>query len=132
MNDLLIDEFQENVNTFLLRNKSILDTLTKFQDSVARVNRAIVKSATHCGCIQINAKKQKMPDEDMSLSELKNFANTHVSGKLCDSCRDKIESELGNTLFYLFAICNTLDISAYDVFVKEQKRLSTLGFFNLL
>ena len=61
MKDMLIDEFQYTVQELLFRNKSIIDSITKYQDSNARVNRAIVKAVTQCGCIRIDAKKQKMP-----------------------------------------------------------------------
>ena len=56
--DIMLDEFQYTAQELLVRNKSIIDLLTKFQDSNARINRGIVKSVTQCGCIKIHAKKQ--------------------------------------------------------------------------
>lgn len=130
MKDILIDDFQYTVQELLVRNKSIIDALTKFQDSNARVNRAIVKAVTQCGCIQINAKKQNIPG-DADYEALKDTLETHLEGKLCDNCRDQIEKEIGTNLFYLASICNTLDLNLYDVVIKENERVKMLGNYNL-
>lgn len=130
LKDIFIDDFQYVVDELLIRNKSILDSLTKFSESAARVNRSIIKSATNCGCIRINAKKQEIPI-DVSLKEAKKYLKTHVEGHLCENCRDLIEKEIGSTLFYLASICNTLDLNLYDIIIKEIERMKTLGEFNL-
>lgn len=130
MKDALIDEFQYTVQELLVRNKSILDLITKFQDSNARVNRAIAKSVTHCGCIEIHAGKQKF-SEDGSLEEIQELLDTHLKGSLCDNCRDIIEKEIGTNLFYLAAICNTMDLNLYDIILKELERTKMLGMYNL-
>ncbi len=130
MKDMLIDEFQYTVQELLFRNKSIIDSITKYQDSNARVNRAIVKAVTQCGCIRIDAKKQKMP-EDGSFEEIRKAMDTHVEGHLCESCRDLIEKELGKNLYYIASICNTLDLNLYDIIIKEQERVKMLGQYSL-
>ncbi|WP_207181174.1 nucleoside triphosphate pyrophosphohydrolase family protein [Anaerocellum diazotrophicum] len=130
LKDIFIDDFQYVVDDLLIRNKSILDSLTKFSESAARVNRSIIKSVTNCGCIRINAKKQEIPI-DVSLKEAKKYLKTHVEGQLCENCRDLIEKEIGSTLFYLASICNTLDLNLYDIIIKEIERMKTLGEFNL-
>uniref|UniRef100_A0A7C5Z2A2 DUF1573 domain-containing protein n=1 Tax=Caldicellulosiruptor owensensis TaxID=55205 RepID=A0A7C5Z2A2_9FIRM len=130
LKDIFIDDFQYVVDELLIRNKSILDSLTKFSESAARVNRSIIKSVTNCGCIRINAKKQEIPI-DASLKEAKKYLKTHVEGQLCENCRDLIEKEIGSTLFYLASICNTLDLNLYDIIIKEIERMKTLGEFNL-
>ncbi|MFZ5353627.1 MAG: DUF1573 domain-containing protein [Bacillota bacterium] len=130
MKDLLFDHFQDSVGGLLIRHKSILDILTKFQEAQTRVNRAVVKSVTSCGCIEINSKKQNY-NEELSLEELKDFMDTHIRGNLCDNCRDIIEKELGNSLFYMAALCNVLDISLYDVMIKENEKINTLGIYNM-
>ena len=130
MKDLLYDNFQDSVGELLIRHKSILDVLTKYQESQTRVNRAVVKSVTSCGCLEINSKKQPVT-EDASLQDLKNYMDTHLKGHLCDNCREVIENELGNNLFYITALCNLLDISLYDVMLKEYERINTLGIYNL-
>ncbi|ACM61059.1 hypothetical protein B0S90_2286 [Caldicellulosiruptor bescii] len=130
LKDIFIDDFQYVVDELLIRNKSILDSLTKFSESAARVNRSIIKSVTNCGCIRINAKKQEIPI-DVSLKEAKKYLKTHVEGQLCENCRDLIEKEIGSTLFYLASICNTLDLNLYDIIIKEIERMKTLGEFNL-
>ena len=130
MKDIIVDEFQYTVQELLFRNKSIVDSITKFQDSNARVNRAIVKAVTQCGCIRIDAQKQDMP-EDGNFEEVRKAMNTHVVGKLCESCREQIENELGKNLFYMASICNTLDLNLYDIIIKEQDRVKMLGQYNL-
>ena len=130
MKDLLYDHFQDSVGELLVRHKSILDVLTKYQESQSRVNRAVVKAVTSCGCIEINSKKQNYDDE-VTLHDLKNYMDTHLSGNLCQNCRDVIEKELGNNLFYIAALCNVMDVSMYDVFLKEYEKMHTLGIYNM-
>lgn len=130
MKDLLCDHFQDSVSEVLITQKSILDIISKFQESQARINRAVVKAATNCGCIEIDAKKQSIP-EDATLHDLKGYMETHLKGALCEKCREVIEKELGTNLFYYAALCNHLDISMYDVLLKEYERITTLGVYNL-
>jgi len=130
MKDLLYDHFQDSVGELLIRHKSILDIMTKYQESQSRVNRAVVKAVTSCGCITINSKKQNF-DEQVAYQDLKNYMDTHLRGNLCPNCRDVIEKELGNNLFYVAALCNVLDISMYDVLLKEYEKMHTLGIYNL-
>lgn len=130
MKDLLYNDFQDSVDELLMRHRSILDVLTKFQESQTRVNRAVVKAVTSCGCIEINSKKQ-VYSNDISLQELKDFMDTHLKGNICSNCRDVIEKELGNNLFYMAALCNLVDISMYDVMLKEYEKIKTLGVFNM-
>ncbi len=130
MKDLLYDHFQDSVGELLIRHKSILDVLTKYQESQSRVNRAVVKAVTSCGCIEINSKKQNY-DEEVAYQDLKNYMNTHLKGNLCSNCRDVIEKELGNNLFYIAALCNVLDVNMYDVLLKEYEKMHTLGIYNL-
>lgn len=123
-------DFQHTVKELLSRNKSILDLITKFQDSNARVNRAIVKAVTQCGCIRINAEKQVVP-ENADFSQLKEAMKTHLEGHLCENCMDIIEREIGKNLFYLVALCDTLDMDFYDIIIKEDQRVNLLGNYNL-
>lgn len=129
MKDIIFDNFQNNVSESLLRHKSILDILSKYNESSARINRAIAKAVTNCGCIQINASKQNIPKDNNSLEELGSCLKTHVDGNLCSNCREVIEREMGNNLFYLTSLCNILDINLYDVLLKEDDKINTLGKF---
>ena len=126
MKDIIYDDFQNSVNDSLLRHKSIIDLLTKYSESSARVNRAIAKSVTNCGCIEILAKKQNLSTED-SINNIS--LDTHIEGSLCDECRDIIEQEMGNNLFYLTALCNNLGINLYDILLQEFNKINTLGKF---
>jgi len=124
------EDFEETVSECLLRHQSILDLMSKCQESSARANRAITKSVTTCGCIKIEAKKQPIPP-DASLVDLKEIFSNHLQGELCDNCREIIIDELGKNLFYITALCNTLNISLQEVMKEENSKSRTLGKFNL-
>lgn len=129
MKDLICDEFQNTVGELLIRHQSILDVLSKSQEATSRVNRAVVKAVTSCGCLKIEAEKKPFPEE-ATLEDLKNLMDSHLKGKLCENCKEIIEREIGRSLFYTAALCNHLDINLYDAFLKEQKKLTTLRIFN--
>lgn len=127
-----IQEFQNYIDTVLIRNKSILDQTTKLQDSCTHLCRTISKAATTCGCITIEAHKQIYTlSENSSLEEIQKMMNTHVIGKLCPSCEELFEKELGRALFYLATIANTFDVSLSDVLEKEKYRTELLGKYSL-
>lgn len=126
----LTDQFQGIVKSLLIRHQSILDILSKGQESSARVNRAVVKSVTSCGCHAVNAHKKPVPP-DASLADLKELLNSQLEGFICDNCKDIVEAELGKQLFYIAALSNALDISLTDVLDQEHKKLQTLTVFNL-
>jgi hypothetical protein len=129
INDIHIEDFQSVVGDLLMRNRSILDIISKIQTSAARVNRAVVKSVTHCGCVQVDGKKQTF-SEEANIEDLRELMYTQINGELCGECRPTVEEEIGEVLFYLAALCNTLDISLYDVILKEKEKLSTLGNYS--
>lgn len=132
MKDIIFDDFQNCVNDSLVRHKSILDIITKYSESTSKVNRSIAKSVTQCGCINISAQKQHIPKETSdSEVNLNKYLNSHINGELCDKCREVIEREMGNNLFYIAALCNHLDINLYDILLKEYNKLITLGKYNL-
>lgn len=128
--DLLLSSFQQQVNNLLLRHRSFLDVTSKLQESNARVNRALMKAVTECGCLEVKAKRQAYLDET-DLEDWKNQLDTHLDNQLCENCADVIQAEMGKNLFYLSALCNLLDLSLQEVIAKESKKLSTLGIFNL-
>ncbi len=129
MKDLLCDQFQETVDECLIRHKNILDTVSKLQESVARVNRAVAKAVTDCGCVTVHAERHPIP-EGISLEQLRTVLDSGVRGQLCDNCREVVEAEVGQTLFYLTGVLNAMDLNLYDCLLKEQKRISALGIFN--
>ena len=118
--DISLNDFQNLVEDVLIRHKSILDIITKLEEYSARLNRAVVKSVTSCGCIEINATKQDYNKE--SLEEIKNSMKSHVTGQLCPNCKEIIEGEIGAYLFYLSALCNVLNINISDSFINEYKK----------
>ena len=128
--DTALDSFQYAVEELLVRNKSILDEMSKLGDSNARINRTIAKAVTHCGCIKINASKQQYP-EDMDFNNIGDSLSSHIEGELCSNCRDNLEKDIGRHLFYLTTICNNLDLNLYDIILKESNRLKVFGKYNL-
>ena len=124
------NDFQKTVSLHLIRHRSILDVMTKYQDSCARVNRALAKSVTSCGCLKIKAGKQTLP-ADASLSEMSEYVKTHLEGHLCPNCSEVIEEEMGASLFFLAAICTLTGIDLHDIIKKENDRITTLGVYSL-
>ena len=123
--------FQDCVSNAQFRNKSILDIVTKLSEQTALLDRAVFKSVTHCGCIKINAKKQVLRN-DKTLEENKFFLESHLEGDLCPICKEKIEEEMGDLMFYLASLCETLDIKLSDVIEQKTDYLKTLGKYSLL
>ncbi len=125
-----IGDFQDLVSEVLIRHRSVLDCLTKFQESNARVNRSVIKAVTDCGCVSICANKREYPAKD-SLKDCGKHMDSHLRGKLCENCREVVAEELGKHLFYMTALCNTLDFKLDDLLGHEHERISTLGHFLL-
>ncbi|NMB27169.1 MAG: DUF1573 domain-containing protein [Tissierellia bacterium] len=127
--DLSCKDFQGQVEEVLIRHKSILDIITKLDEYTSRINRAVIKSVTSCGCIEIKATKQDYSKD--SLEEIKNNMKNHVEGKLCPSCEEIIQEEIGAYLFYLAALCNALDMDMSDALLREYSNIKALGIFSL-
>ncbi|MFC0212849.1 DUF1573 domain-containing protein [Paenibacillus chartarius] len=130
MSALTLKEFQDQVSELLLRHRSLLDVLSKFQQTGAAVNRAVVKSITECGCIELNATKQGYSPE-MTLEEAKNVLDSHVNGQLCEHCREVVSAEIGRNLFYMSALGNLLKLDLQETVEDESKKCTTLGLFTL-
>jgi hypothetical protein len=130
MSALTLKEFQDQVSELLLRHRSLLDVLSKFQQTGAAVNRAVVKSITECGCVEVNATKQAYSPE-MTLEEAKSVLDTHMQGRLCETCREAVGAEIGRNLFYLAALGNLLQLDLQETVEDESKKCSTLGLFTL-
>lgn len=122
--------FQDAVDAYLIRHRSILDVLSKFQESSARVNRAVAKAVTSCGCLEINACRQPAT-ATMSIAEFRQKVDTHLYGELCESCREVLANEIGTSLFYQAALCSVLGLELDELLAQEAQRLNTLGIFNL-
>ena len=130
MKDLICDEFQNTVSSLLIRHHSVLDVTSKLSEATARVIRSVTKAVTDCGCVSIQAQKIQLPDNIESINELKSYLDNHLRGQLCPQCEEVITGELGKLLFYTAALCNTLNINLYDVFIKEYKEAEALGVYN--
>ena len=127
--DEVLYDFQHQVENSLLRHRSILDIMTKMEEYNSRMNRAIAKSCTMCGCIEINAKKQQYDGE--TFEESLKTVSSHVKGELCPVCKENLEREIGSYLFYLMAMCNSFGIEISDVLDREYLNTKTLGFFSM-
>ena len=122
--------FQDTVTEYLIRHRSILDVQSKLTEATTRINRAIAKSVTTCGCISINAGRQRFPAE-LSLTEVRELMQTHLNGALCEKCQEVLETEIGMTLFYLAAASSLLGLDLDGILNKEHARVATLGVFHL-
>jgi len=98
LKDIMVDEFQFTVGELLVRNKSILDLITKFQDSNGRINRGIVKAVTQCGCVKINAEKQNYPI-GADFDEVQKLMKTHIEGELCETAGTLLKRILAGICF---------------------------------
>ena len=112
---------KHNIDTPLL--------LPLMEEYNSRMNRAIAKSCTMCGCIEINAKKQQYDGE--TFEESLKTISSHVKGELCPVCKENLEREIGSYLFYLMAMCNSFGIEISDVLDREYLNTKTLGFFSM-
>jgi hypothetical protein len=133
MSVLDLKTFQSQVSELLLRHRSLLDVLSKYQQTNSTVNRSVIKAITECGCIEVDAKKQPYDsdEKDSDVDSVQQLTQTHVNGLLCDACRDVVTAELGKNLFYMSALCNLLNVDLNEVLDKESRTCSTLGKFNL-
>ncbi len=125
----LCNDFQDNISRVLVRHKSILDILSKMDEFNARIHRAVVKSVTNCGCISIDAKKQDFTGE--SYKDLPDVLDSHLRGEICEQCKEVLDLEMGNYLFYITALCDTIGIDLADAINHEFDRNKMLGLFNL-
>lgn len=130
MKDIIVDDFQNAVAESLIRHKSIIDIVTKLGESNSRINRALAKSVTHCGCINISAHKQRVPN-DTDIKDISNLLSHQIEGKLCDNCKEVLEDEIGKHLYYIAALCEALDINMFDVLLNEYDQIQTLGKFTM-
>jgi len=126
----LAAEFQAAVSQYLIRHRSILDILAKLHETTARVQRAVSRAVTECGCLEVHAQRQQIPP-DISYWEMRNYVRTHLDGQLCEQCREALETELGHNLFYFTALCEALNLQSDAILRQEMKRVTTLGVFNL-
>lgn len=123
------EDFQNKVALLIARNNNLLDILTKYQDSCAKSCRTAIKSATGCGCIKICAEKTPF-----DINAIKNLSPKELSGTegtLCPDCKDRLESEIGESLFYLAAICNALEMSMKNIMKREINNVEILGKYSL-
>ena len=125
-----LNEFTQKVDEVLIRHKSILDIMSKLSETQAKINRAVSKAVTECGCIGINASKQSIPS-DITYSDLSKYMSNHIEGDVCPVCKDKITEEIGDHLFYISALCNSLDLKTDEVLGKKYDEIKTLGKFSL-
>ena len=125
MKKTLTEDFQDTVLKYHIWNKSILDVLSKIQMSSAKVTRSAIKSVTTCGCIEIEGKKSMVEFDTKS-------DDTQVKGVLCEECRANVEREIGENLYYMISLCNTLNLNVDKIIQKELQRVKTLGKYNLM
>ena len=101
-------DFEKTVRSFLLRHQSILDLMSKYQETCSRTNRAIAKAVTSCGCIQINAEKQPLPP-DASIEDLQKYFRP-ILKEIMRKLPGDYHHGVRKNLFYITALGNILGI----------------------
>ncbi|TCT14385.1 hypothetical protein EDC18_106189 [Natranaerovirga pectinivora] len=124
IHDLITEELQFLVEEYECINKSILDQITKLSEYSNKINRSIIKACTQCGCLKIEGKKL---DFETAHDEL----DTQCYGNICPDCKEFVEKNMGSCLYYLAALCNTLDLNLYDILLKEVKKVDLLRKYNI-
>jgi hypothetical protein len=127
--DIITDSLQYKVDEYEVMNKSILDQMTKLIDYCSKLNRSISKACTQCGCIKIQTDKQPYNQKTNLLHDV--LFENHCIGDMCPECKELVENYMGSCLYYLAALCNTLDLSLYDVILKELERIDILRKYNI-
>lgn len=127
--DSICRDFQDQVSQVLIRHRSILDIMTKLDEYNARINRAVAKSVTSCGCISVNAGKQDYSTE--SFENMLTSVKSHVEGSICDGCKEVLNEEIGSYIFYSAALCNSLGLDLDEILRREYDTIKTLGVFSL-
>ena len=125
-----LGDFQKQVSELLLRHRSVLDILSKWDQAAASVHRTVIKAVTECGCIEVHGQKQPY-DQNMTLEDAQKLLQSHLSGRLCEHCAEIVSEEMGKSLFYLSALCNALQIDMEKVLEAESRKCSTLGVFKM-
>jgi len=123
-------DFQSIVDEALVRHRSVIDVMTKYQEATTRVNRALAKAVTECGCISITAQKQKVP-ADTEFKNIKNYMSNHISGEPCPTCKEILAKEMGHSLFYFAALCNLTGLNLESLINQEATNIKTLGVYHL-
>ena len=123
MPDLKSEDFQKRVSKLIIRNQNVIDILTKCQSACSKICRSSVKSATGCGCLKINVEKKFASESQEEMSG--------ISGTLCGECKEIIEKEIGEMLFYIAGLCNAMGLSMRDIMKKEIKNIEVLGKYSL-
>jgi hypothetical protein len=118
------------VDSSPFRPRSALEILPKLVEAGVRIQKAVTKAVLSCGCIRLAASKPSLP-ENATLTDLRHLLSRHVEGSLCESCRETLEEEMGRNIYYLAALCNTLDLHLFDVLLKEHKKVSLLGIYGV-
>lgn len=124
-----LEQFQDQVSQLLLRHRSVLDIMSKLDQTSAAVNRSVTKAITDCGCLELNASKQPF-HQLTSLDHAQDSIKNHINGELCEHCKEFVETSLGRNLFYLTALCTQLNLDLTEVLAKESDKCNTLGIFN--
>lgn len=131
MDNTFLSDFQSNINEALTRHKSLIDIMTKLTESSSRINRAVAKSITECGCITLSAQKQSIPLES-SFEDISKILTHQVDGHICEHCTEVLQDEIGNHMFYITSVCNALNIDLENTLKKELDKINTLGKYSML
>ncbi|GKX31306.1 hypothetical protein SH1V18_37860 [Vallitalea longa] len=132
LNHTITEKFQCTVKENDYFNKNILDQLAKLQEVAAKLNKNIIRACTYCGCIEINANNKLYSyNDDINLDMIKILDPHHITGTLCEDCRDRIENDIGSCLYHLACISNSFDLNLNGILLQEMNKVNLLGKFNI-
>ena len=79
--------------------------------------------------LKINAEKTSFNIEEIKSLSPKELSG--IKGDICSFCRERIENEIGESLFYLAGLCNAMGFSMKDIMKKEISNVEMLGKYSL-
>ena len=120
---LNLDRLQQAIKKYYHRNKGIMDTLSKLNVATAKTQRAVIKTATQCGCTEIFVTKQP--------PGFNGEAESMLVGSVCPSCRETLEKNMGDVLFYLISLMMLTGTDTETVVTEQIRQMEWLGKFNL-
>lgn len=97
--------------------------MQKKQDLPSKIGE-LINSKNH---IENTQKSNDEVNIDLGNESLSQQLTHQIEGSLCNNCREIIENEIGNNIFYLTSLCNSLDLNLYDILLKEENKINILG-----
>lgn len=124
MNQLLT--LQQKAGEYLIADPGALQILLLIQLNACHLHQCVLNAANGCGCVSLSCAPVTPPaDWDCTVK----IASGDNLGKLCPNCRAAICDRLGALLFYIAALCSSMNLTLPDICESEIEKLDLLGYF---